>query len=66
MPTVKGWELDLSPPLPPAAIGHGTHDPVISVDWSRQARDRLEAAGGACSTASRRCRTRSTRASPTS
>jgi predicted esterase len=38
--------MDLSPPLPPAAIGHGTYDPVIAVDWSRQARERLEAAGG--------------------
>ena len=46
MPTVPGWQLDLSPPLPPAAIGHGTDDPVISVDWSRQARERLESAGG--------------------
>ncbi len=46
MPTVSGWQLDLTPPLPPAAIGHGIHDPVISVDWSRQARERLEAAGG--------------------
>jgi phospholipase/carboxylesterase len=45
MPTVDGWELDLSPPLPPVAIGHGTYDPVISVDWGRQARDRLEQAG---------------------
>jgi predicted esterase len=46
MPTVDGWELDLSPPLPPAAFGHGTHDPVITVDWSRQARERIESAGG--------------------
>ncbi len=45
MPTVEGWELDLSPPFPPVAIGHGTYDPVISVDWGRQARDRLEEAG---------------------
>ena len=45
MPTVEGWELDLSPPFPPVAIGHGTYDPVISVDWGRQARDRLEQAG---------------------
>ncbi len=45
MPTVAGWELDLSPPFPPIAIGHGTYDPVISVDWGRQARDRLEQAG---------------------
>ncbi|MGZ8694587.1 MAG: alpha/beta hydrolase [Gaiellaceae bacterium] len=46
MPTVDGWELSLSPPLPPAAIGHGTSDPVIGVEWSRRARERLEAAGG--------------------
>jgi phospholipase/carboxylesterase len=45
MPTVPGFELDLTPPLPPVAIGHGTHDPVISVDWGRQARQRLEQAG---------------------
>lgn len=46
MPTVPGFELNLEPPLPPAAIGHGTHDPVISVEFSRQARQLLEAAGG--------------------
>ena len=45
IPTVAGWEPDLSPPLPPVAIGHGTYDPVIEVGWSRQAREVLEAAG---------------------
>jgi phospholipase/carboxylesterase len=45
MPTVPGFELDLSPPLPPVAIGHGTLDPVIGVEWGRQAREVLEAAG---------------------
>jgi phospholipase/carboxylesterase len=45
MPTVPGFDLDLSPPLPRIAIGHGALDPVISVDWGRQARSRLEAAG---------------------
>ncbi|HEX3456000.1 MAG TPA: hypothetical protein VHS03_15355 [Gaiellaceae bacterium] len=45
MPTVPGFELDLAEPLPPVAIGHGTHDPVIGVEWSRQARATLEAAG---------------------
>jgi phospholipase/carboxylesterase len=45
MPTVPGFELDLEPPLPPVAIGHGTFDPVISVDWSRRAEETLEAAG---------------------
>jgi phospholipase/carboxylesterase len=45
MPTVEGFELDLSQPLPPFAIGHGTLDPVISVEFGRAARDRLVAAG---------------------
>jgi phospholipase/carboxylesterase len=45
LPTVEGFELDLSQPLPPAAIGHGTYDPVIGVEWGRQARDRLTEAG---------------------
>jgi phospholipase/carboxylesterase len=45
IPTVDGFELDLSPPLPPVAIGHGTLDPIISVDWSRRAKQRLEEAG---------------------
>lgn len=45
IPTVEGFELDLSPPLPPIAIGHGSHDPVISVEWSRKARAELEDAG---------------------
>ena len=46
MPTVPGFELSLEPPVPPAAIGHGTHDPVISVEFSRRARELLEAEGG--------------------
>jgi phospholipase/carboxylesterase len=45
MPIVSGFEFDLSPPLPPVAIGHGTLDPVIGVQWGRQARQRLEAVG---------------------
>ncbi len=45
MPTVAGFELDLSVPLPPIAIGHGTLDPVIGVEWGRQARAVLESAG---------------------
>lgn len=47
VPTVPGFELDLEPPLPPAAIGHGALDPVISVEWGRRARDLLEEAGAA-------------------
>ena len=42
IPTVEGFELDLSPPLPQVAIGHGTLDPVIEVDWGRRARALLE------------------------
>jgi phospholipase/carboxylesterase len=41
VPTVEGFELDLSPPLPPIAIGHGTFDPVIAVEWSRKAHELL-------------------------
>jgi phospholipase/carboxylesterase len=45
MPVVPGFELDLTPPLPRVAIGHGTHDPVIGVEWSRLARAQLKEAG---------------------
>jgi phospholipase/carboxylesterase len=45
IPRVEGFELDLSPPLPPVAIGHGTLDPIISVEWGRRARELLEGAG---------------------
>lgn len=45
IPTVEGFELDLERPLPPVAIGHGTYDPVISVEWSRRAKELLEDAG---------------------
>ena len=46
MPTVEGFELDLGNRAGlPVAIGHGARDPVIGVQWGRQARERLEAAG---------------------
>ena len=46
MPTVEGFELDLSDRTGlPVAIGHGARDPVIGVEWARDARERLEAAG---------------------
>ena len=45
VPTVEGFELDLEPPLPPVAIGHGSRDSVIPVDWGRKARRLLEPAG---------------------
>lgn len=45
IPTMDRFELDLSPPLPPVAVGHGTYDPVISVEFGRQAKQVLEQAG---------------------
>ncbi len=45
IPTVDGLALDFERPLPPVAIGHGTHDPVIAVDLARRARDLLQRAG---------------------
>jgi phospholipase/carboxylesterase len=44
IPTVEGFELDLSK-IPPVAMGHGTYDPIISVEFGRQARALLEEAG---------------------
>jgi phospholipase/carboxylesterase len=41
VPTVEGFELDLDGPLPRVAIGHGTYDQVIGVEWGRRARDLL-------------------------
>ena len=45
IPTVDGWEPDLEPPFPPIAIAHGMYDPVIPVEFARQARALLEGAG---------------------
>ncbi len=46
VPTVEGFELDFSKADGlPVAIGHGEYDPIIGVEWGRDARDRLEAAG---------------------
>jgi phospholipase/carboxylesterase len=46
IPTVESWSLRGDIPQGfPVAIGHGTHDPVISVDFGRSAHERLEAAG---------------------
>ena len=45
IPTVEGFDLDVEPPLPRVAIGHGAFDPVISVEWGRRARAQLESAG---------------------
>jgi phospholipase/carboxylesterase len=46
IPTVEGFSLDLEGLEGyPVAIGHGTYDPIIGVEWGRQARDTLEEAG---------------------
>lgn len=46
IPTVDGFEVDLSGRSGlPVAIGHGSRDPVIGVEWGRDARDRLREAG---------------------
>jgi phospholipase/carboxylesterase len=46
MPTVDDFELDLGDVGGyRAAIGHGAADPIIGVEWGRDARDRLTAAG---------------------
>jgi phospholipase/carboxylesterase len=45
VPTVEGWAPELEGELPPVAIGHGTYDPVIPVEFGRRAKELLEAAG---------------------
>jgi phospholipase/carboxylesterase len=45
VPEVAGFELDLDLPLPPIAIGHGTFDDVIPVEFGRAAKSLLERAG---------------------
>jgi phospholipase/carboxylesterase len=44
IPTVDGLELELERDVP-EAIAHGTLDPIIGVEWGRDARDRLTEAG---------------------
>jgi phospholipase/carboxylesterase len=44
-PEVDGFEYDLTPPLPPIAIAHGTLDPIIGPEWGRAAKAELESAG---------------------
>jgi phospholipase/carboxylesterase len=42
IPTVDDFELDLAGRTGlPVAIGHGQYDPIIGVEWGRDARDRL-------------------------
>lgn len=45
VPTIEGFELDLDRPGLPVLVAHGTQDAVIGVEWGRDARDRLGAAG---------------------
>lgn len=48
MPEVEGFSLDLSGREGfPVAIGHGTYDPIIDVEFGQDARRRLEEAGAA-------------------
>lgn len=44
IPTVEGLDIDTERDTK-VVIAHGTHDPVISVDFGRAAHERLEAAG---------------------
>jgi phospholipase/carboxylesterase len=44
IPQVEGFEL-ADPTGLPVAIGHGTYDPVIGVEFGRAAREQLERAG---------------------
>jgi phospholipase/carboxylesterase len=45
IPHVDGWELDTESPFPPIALGHGTFDPIIPIEFGRTACDTLLAAG---------------------
>ncbi|HYF26918.1 MAG TPA: phospholipase [Baekduia sp.] len=48
VPVVEGWTPDLaSRPGLPVLLAHGTRDPVISVEFARQAKGLLEAGGAA-------------------
>jgi phospholipase/carboxylesterase len=44
LPEVEGWSLG-GEPWPPIAIGHGTLDEIIPVEFAHRSRDRLVAAG---------------------
>src|SRR5206468_11016808 len=45
IPAVDGWEADVDRPGLPVWIAHGRRDPVISVEFARDARARLGAGG---------------------
>ena len=45
IPRVDRFDIDLDREDLHVAIGHGIYDPVIEVQWGRDGRDRLQAAG---------------------
>ena len=46
VPTVEGWEPDLAGRQGlPTFIAHGRNDPIMDVEFARQARDLLEGGG---------------------
>ena len=45
VPVVDGWELGTDEPFPPIAIGHGTFDQVIPLEFAHRSLALLEAAG---------------------
>ena len=46
VPTVEGWSADLAPRHALRAfVAHGRGDPIMAVDFARQAKERLEAGG---------------------
>jgi phospholipase/carboxylesterase len=45
IPTVEGWQPDLSRNDVPVFIAHGRRDPIMNVEFARQARQLLEGAG---------------------
>ena len=45
VPTVEGWQADLSRSTMPVFIAHGRRDPVMNVEFARTANALLEQAG---------------------
>jgi len=46
LPVVDGWHPDMrGRGMPRAFIAHGRHDPIITIDFARRAREVLEAGG---------------------
>jgi phospholipase/carboxylesterase len=45
IPTVEGWQPDLNRNDMPVFIAHGRRDPVMNIEFARQARQLLEGAG---------------------